>query len=66
MPKVKVTLDVDLVLDVMVLSGIRNPQDAVEAIVRDYVARGHRTETITGDAADRRGSIDPPSPFPGG
>ncbi|MCX4529059.1 MULTISPECIES: DUF2191 domain-containing protein [unclassified Streptomyces] len=28
----------------MVLAGIGSPQDAVEAVVRDYIARGHRTE----------------------
>ncbi|WP_327309541.1 DUF2191 domain-containing protein [Streptomyces sp. NBC_01298] len=28
----------------MVLAGIGSPQDAVEAVVRDYIERGHRTE----------------------
>ncbi|MFE9559531.1 DUF2191 domain-containing protein [Streptomyces sp. NPDC006487] len=28
----------------MVLAGIGSPQDPVEAVVRDYVERGHRTE----------------------
>ncbi|MFD0270563.1 DUF2191 domain-containing protein [Streptomyces sp. NPDC127106] len=28
----------------MVLAGVGSPQDAVEAVVRDYIARGHRTE----------------------
>ncbi|WP_405939684.1 DUF2191 domain-containing protein [Streptomyces sp. NBC_00726] len=28
----------------MVLAGVGNPQDAVELVVRDYIARGHRTE----------------------
>ncbi len=36
----------------MVLVGIGSPQDAVEAVVRDYIARGHRTETRT-DHTDR-------------
>ncbi|WP_432056637.1 DUF2191 domain-containing protein [Streptomyces sp. bgisy022] len=46
--KVSVGLDAELVVEVMVLSGIGSPQDAVEAVVRDYVARGHRTEARTG------------------
>ncbi|WP_228456532.1 DUF2191 domain-containing protein [Streptomyces durbertensis] len=32
----------------MVLAGVNNPQDAVEAVVRDYIERGHRTEARTG------------------
>ncbi|NJQ00502.1 hypothetical protein [Streptomyces zingiberis] len=52
MAKVTVSLDADLVIEVMLLSGTRNPQDAVELIVRDYLARGHRTEARTGDADD--------------
>lgn len=45
--KVNIGLDAELVVEVMVLSGIGSPQDAIEAIVRDYVARGHRTEART-------------------
>lgn len=48
MAKVEVTLDAELVVEVMMLSGIGNPRDAVEAVVRDYVARSHRTEARTG------------------
>ncbi|WP_395573406.1 DUF2191 domain-containing protein [Streptomyces sp. BK79] len=48
MAKVNVSLDAELVVEVMVLAGIGSPQDAVEAVVRDYIARGHRTETRTG------------------
>lgn len=44
MAKVAVSLDVELVVEVMVLAGVGNPQDAVELVVRDYIARGHRTE----------------------
>ncbi|MFF9909902.1 type II toxin-antitoxin system VapB family antitoxin [Streptomyces sp. NPDC013457] len=44
MAKVNVELDAELVVEVMVLAGVNNPQDAVEAVVRDYIARGHRTE----------------------
>lgn len=52
MAQVTVTLDADLAIEVMLLSGTRNPQDAVELIVRDYLARGRRTEARTGDASD--------------
>ncbi|MER6366203.1 hypothetical protein [Kitasatospora sp. NPDC001527] len=52
MAQVTVTLDANLAIDAMMLSGTRNPQDAVELILRDYLERGRRTETRTGDAAD--------------
>jgi Arc/MetJ family transcription regulator len=45
--KVNISLDAELVVEVMVLAGISSPQDAVEAVVRDYIARGHRTEART-------------------
>lgn len=48
MAKVTVTLDAELVVEVMVLAGVGSPQDAVEVVVRDYIARGHRTEARTG------------------
>ncbi|NWF25531.1 type II toxin-antitoxin system VapB family antitoxin [Streptomyces sp. PKU-EA00015] len=48
MAEVNISLDAELVVEVMVLAGIGSPQDAVEAVVRDYIARGHRTETRTG------------------
>jgi len=54
MAKVNISLDANHVIEVMVLSGVRNAQDAIEAIVLDYIARGHRTEAIVGDAADDR------------
>ncbi|KOT40572.1 hypothetical protein ADK41_12640 [Streptomyces caelestis] len=47
MAKVNVSLDAELVVEVMVLSGVGSPQDAVEVVVRDYIARGHRTEART-------------------
>jgi Arc/MetJ family transcription regulator len=53
MAKVEISLDAALVVEVMVLSGVNNPQDAVEVIVRDYIAHGHRTEAVTGHV-DRR------------
>ena len=46
---VNISLDAELVVEAMVLSGIRNAQDAVEAVVRDYVANAHRTEAVVGD-----------------
>ncbi|GAA3648036.1 type II toxin-antitoxin system VapB family antitoxin [Streptomyces fenghuangensis] len=54
MAKTEISLDTELVVEVMVLSGIGNPRDAIEAVVRDYVARGHRTETRTGEEAEAR------------
>ncbi|MFG2874027.1 type II toxin-antitoxin system VapB family antitoxin [Streptomyces sp. NPDC048337] len=44
MARVNISLDAELVVEVMVLAGVGSPQDAVEAVVRDYIARGHRTE----------------------
>ncbi|MFD9093563.1 type II toxin-antitoxin system VapB family antitoxin [Streptomyces collinus] len=44
MAKVTVSLDAQLVVEVMVLAGVSSPRDAVELVVRDYIARGHRTE----------------------
>ncbi|MFF2954723.1 hypothetical protein ACFVVU_25660 [Kitasatospora sp. NPDC057965] len=52
MAQVTVSLDANLAIDVMMLSGTRSPQDAVELILRDYLERGRRTGTRTGDAAD--------------
>jgi Arc/MetJ family transcription regulator len=54
MAKVNISLDANLVIEVMVLSNVRNAQDAIEALVLDYIERGHRTEAITGNAADER------------
>ncbi|GHH77392.1 hypothetical protein [Kitasatospora indigofera] len=54
MARITVSLDSDLAIEVMLLAGTSSPQDAVELIVRDYLARGHRTEARTGDAADAR------------
>lgn len=58
MAKVSVTLDAELVVEVMVLAGVGSPQDAVELAVRDYVARGHRTETRTGRADQSLREVD--------
>lgn len=60
MAKVTISLDSDLAIDVMLLSGTRSPQDAVELIVRDYLATRSRTEARTGDAADQHHLVDRP------
>ncbi|MGW9439840.1 type II toxin-antitoxin system VapB family antitoxin [Streptomyces sp. NPDC055607] len=67
MAKVNIALDAELVVEVMVLGGINNPQDAVEAVVRDCIARGHRTEARTAgrDEPVRTGEIVPPEPQQG-
>jgi Arc/MetJ family transcription regulator len=44
MAKVTVSLDAELVVEVMVLAGVGSPQDAAELVLRDYIERGHRTE----------------------
>ncbi|AKN73522.1 hypothetical protein QR97_30560 [Streptomyces sp. PBH53] len=43
MAEVTVSLDAQLVVDVMVPAGAGDPQDAVELVVRDRIERGHRT-----------------------
>lgn len=53
MAKVNNSLDADLVVEVMVLAGIGSPRDAVEVVLRDFIARGHRTEART-ELTDRR------------
>lgn len=62
--KVSVSLDAHLVIEVMVLSGTRNPQDAVEVVLRDYLERSQRTEARTGDPDDGRdlGDVVPYQP----
>ncbi|MEV6331942.1 DUF2191 domain-containing protein [Streptomyces sp. NPDC051909] len=67
MPKVSISLDAELVVEAMVLAGIGNPQDAVEAVVRDYIARGHRTEARTASREEplRTGRLTPPEPEQG-
>ncbi|MFE8913882.1 DUF2191 domain-containing protein [Streptomyces globisporus] len=61
MAKVTVSLDAGLVVEAMVLAGVGNPQDAVELVVRDYIARGHRTEALVAEreGAAREGEIKP-------
>ncbi|MFF2045771.1 hypothetical protein ACFVVX_35650 [Kitasatospora sp. NPDC058170] len=62
MAQVTVTLDANLAIDAMMLSGTRNPQDAVELVLRDYLARGRRTESRTGGTDDgQRVSPDRPT-----
>ncbi|MEV6955287.1 DUF2191 domain-containing protein [Streptomyces sp. NPDC051183] len=64
MAKAEIRLDAELVVEVMVLAGIGSPQDAVEAVVRDYIARGHRTEARVQlqdeTRSDRDGAPQPP------
>ncbi|WP_236239488.1 type II toxin-antitoxin system VapB family antitoxin [Streptomyces sp. CC228A] len=47
MARVNIGVDAELVVEVMVLAGVGNPQDAVELVLRDYIKRGHRTEART-------------------
>lgn len=61
MARVTVTLDADLVIEVMLLSGIRDAQDAVEAIVRDYLVKRTRTEART-EEVRRREETHPTRP----
>ncbi|BAJ27542.1 hypothetical protein KSE_17180 [Kitasatospora setae KM-6054] len=58
-----VTLDADLALEAMLRLGATNPQDAVELIVRDYLATDRRTEARTGGPrdADRLQAPAPPA-----
>ncbi|NYV74787.1 type II toxin-antitoxin system VapB family antitoxin [Streptomyces sp. UH6] len=58
MAKVGINLDAELVVEVMVLSGTNSPQDAVELVIRDYIARGHRTEARTELTDQRLREID--------
>jgi Arc/MetJ family transcription regulator len=60
MAKVTISLDSELAIEVMLLSGTRSPQDAVELIVLDYLATRSRTEARTGDAADQHRLVDRP------
>ncbi|WP_282685485.1 MULTISPECIES: type II toxin-antitoxin system VapB family antitoxin [unclassified Streptomyces] len=61
MATVTVSLDAELVVEAMVLAGVGNPQDAVELVVRDYIARGHRTEALVAEkeSAAREVEIKP-------
>ncbi|MGQ4419446.1 DUF2191 domain-containing protein [Streptomyces sp. SAS_269] len=58
MAKVTVSLDAQLVVEVMVLAGAGNPQDAVELVVRDYIERGHRTEARVTEREDALRDVD--------
>ncbi|MDJ0384853.1 DUF2191 domain-containing protein [Streptomyces sp. G-G2] len=58
MAKVSISLDAELVVEVMVLAGVGSPQDAVEVVVRDYIARGHRTEARVERGDDNRRDRD--------
>jgi len=58
MAKVNVSLDAALVVEVVVLAAVSNPQDAVELVVRDYIQRGHRTEARAEARDDARREVD--------
>lgn len=58
MAEVNVTIAADLAVEAMVLSGAGSPQEAVELAVRDFVARGHRTEARTGRAEQHLRDVD--------
>ncbi len=65
MARISVSLEADVVIEVMLRSGIRNAQDAVEVVLRDYLATRTRTGAIVGDPdedgrAERQG---PPNPY---
>ncbi|MGW7435550.1 type II toxin-antitoxin system VapB family antitoxin [Streptomyces sp. NPDC054849] len=66
MAKVNISLDAELVVEVMVLAGVGSPQDAVEAVVRDYVARGHRTEARVQRQDEPQRNADGVPPLPEG
>ncbi|MFE5494799.1 type II toxin-antitoxin system VapB family antitoxin [Streptomyces virginiae] len=66
MAKVNISLDAELVVEVMVLAGVGSPQDAVEAVVRDYIARGHRTEARIRSQDEPRRTADTLPPLPEG
>jgi len=59
MAKVSVSLDAELVVEVMVLAGVGSPQDAVELVVRDYIARGHRTEALVAEREESVRDVEP-------
>ncbi|MGW2401240.1 hypothetical protein ACWCYY_32255 [Kitasatospora sp. NPDC001664] len=59
MAKVNVSLEADFAIELMLLAGTKNPQDAVELILRDYLVRSRRTEARTGDAADEARLTEP-------
>jgi len=52
--RVNVSVDAHLAIEIMVMTGTRNPQDAVELVLRDYLERSQRTEARTGDPDDGR------------
>ncbi|MEU2557023.1 type II toxin-antitoxin system VapB family antitoxin [Streptomyces sp. NPDC003388] len=66
MAKVTVSLDAQLVVEVMVLAGVGSPQDAVELVVRDYIERGHRTEARVAEREEALRDVDARPPDPEG
>ncbi|MFF4448974.1 DUF2191 domain-containing protein [Streptomyces sp. NPDC001502] len=66
MAKADLSLDAELVVDVMVLAGVGSPQDAVEAVVRDHTARGHRAGARVQRRDETRRGADSAPPLPEG
>ncbi|MFG2295956.1 DUF2191 domain-containing protein [Streptomyces sp. NPDC048603] len=64
MAKVSISLDAELVVEVMVLAGVGSPQDVVEVVVRDYIERAHRTEARIEVKDHRHHHATPPPPNP--
>ncbi|MEV6957943.1 DUF2191 domain-containing protein [Streptomyces sp. NPDC051207] len=58
MAKITVSLEAELVVEVMVLAGVGSPQDAVELVVRDYIQRGHRTEARVAERDEGLREVD--------
>jgi Arc/MetJ family transcription regulator len=58
MAKITVSLDAELLVEVMVLAGVGSPQDAVELVVRDYIQRGHRTEARVAERDEALRDVD--------
>ncbi|MGW4382687.1 hypothetical protein [Kitasatospora sp. NPDC004531] len=52
MSKLTITLDADLALEAMIRLGASSPQDAVELLLRDYLATDRRTQARTGGSRD--------------
>jgi|tagenome__1003787_1003787.scaffolds.fasta_scaffold17940433_1 hypothetical protein len=65
MARISVSLPADVVLDVMVLADLHNAQDAVEAVLRDYLSRRRRTDAVTGQVSPSRDRLEGRRPSEG-
>ncbi|WP_436771740.1 hypothetical protein [Yinghuangia sp. YIM S09857] len=59
MAQVSISLDADLAIELMLMTGTKSPQDAVQLVALDFLARGRRTEARTGDARDAHRTAEP-------